>query len=133
MKKVISLLFLFSCAGAAFGAAGAAGFPVLAAGEAKKLTPKDTRARDVSVLISMTMGLLALVSAVIFLVTAENELATTYIVGRVGLGDYGVALAYCTVLIILMSLIIALIQFLVGERKLGRRKATAAFLPATGA
>lgn len=73
------------------------------------------------------------VSAVIFLVTAENELATTYIVGRVGLGDYGVALAYCTVLIILMSLIIALIQFLVGERKLGRRKATAAFLPATGA
>ena len=39
------------------------------------------------------------VSAVIFLVTAENELATTYIIGRVGNGDYGVALAYCTVLI----------------------------------
>ena len=34
------------------------------------------------------------VSAVIFLVTAENELATTYIIGRVGNGDYGVALAY---------------------------------------
>ena len=33
------------------------------------------------------------VSAVIFLVTAENELATTYIIGRVGNGDYGVALA----------------------------------------
>ena len=66
------------------------------------------------------------VSAVIFLVTAENELATTYIIGRVGNGDYGVALAYCTVLIILMSLIIALIQFLVGERKLGRRKSGAA-------
>lgn len=62
------------------------------------------------------------VSAVIFLVTAENELATTYIIGRVGNGDYGVALAYCTVLIILMSLVIAMIQFLVGERKLGRRK-----------
>jgi iron(III) transport system permease protein len=61
------------------------------------------------------------VSAVIFLVTAENELATTYIIGRVGNGDYGVALAYCTVLIILMSLAIALIQFLVGERSLGRR------------
>ena len=43
------------------------------------------------------------VSAVIFLVTAENELATTYIIGRVGNGDYGVALAYCTVLILLMS------------------------------
>ena len=63
------------------------------------------------------------VSAVIFLVTAENELATTYIIGRVGNGDYGVALAYCTVLIVLMSLATALIQWLVGERKLGRRRA----------
>jgi iron(III) transport system permease protein len=61
------------------------------------------------------------VSAVIFLVTAENELATTYIIGRVGNGDYGVALAYCTVLILLMSLAIAAIQWLVGERRLGRR------------
>ena len=61
------------------------------------------------------------VSAVVFLVTAENELATTYIIGRVGNGDYGVALAYCTVLIVLMSLTIALIQWLVGERQLGRR------------
>ena len=68
------------------------------------------------------------VSAVIFLVTAENELATTYIIGRVGNGDYGVALAYCTVLILVMSLIIALIQWTVGERKLGRRKGGA---PAT--
>ncbi len=63
------------------------------------------------------------VSAVIFLVTAENELATTYIIGRVGNGDYGVALAYCTVLIVLMSLATALIQLLVGERRLGRRQA----------
>jgi iron(III) transport system permease protein len=63
------------------------------------------------------------VSAVIFLVTAENELATTYIIGRVGNGDYGVALAYCTVLIVLMSLVTALIQLTVGERRLGRRAA----------
>ena len=66
------------------------------------------------------------VSAVIFLVTAEYELATTYIIGRVGNGDYGVALAYCTVLIILMSASIGLIQLLVGDRKLGRRKAAPA-------
>jgi iron(III) transport system permease protein len=65
------------------------------------------------------------VSAVIFLVTAENELATTYIIGRVGNGDYGVALAYCTVLIALMSIATGLIQFIVGERRLGRRSATA--------
>ena len=63
------------------------------------------------------------VSAVIFLVTAENELATTYIIGRVGNGDYGVALAYCTVLILLMSLAVAAIQWTVGERRLGRRQA----------
>ena len=61
------------------------------------------------------------VSAVIFLVTAENELATTYIIGRVGNGDYGVALAYCTVLILLMSMAVVAIQWLVGERRLGRR------------
>ena len=73
------------------------------------------------------------VSAVIFLVTAENELATTYIIGRVGNGDYGVALAYCTVLILVMSLIIGLIQWAVGERKLGRRKGGATAVPATAA
>ena len=69
------------------------------------------------------------VSAVIFLVTAENELATTYIIGRVGNGDYGVALAYCTVLILLMSAVTALIQLVVGERKLGRRKAAVVAVP----
>nr|WP_296016575.1 iron ABC transporter permease [uncultured Acidovorax sp.] len=65
------------------------------------------------------------VSAVIFLVTAEYDLATTYIIGRVGNGDYGVALAYCTVLIIFMSLTTMAIQWVVGERKLGRRRAGA--------
>ncbi len=80
----------------------------------------------VAALVYSFVRAMTTVSAVIFLVTAENELATTYIIGRVGNGDYGVALAYCTVLIILMSLAIALIQFLVGERKLGRRKAGAA-------
>ncbi|MFO1195999.1 MAG: iron ABC transporter permease [Burkholderiaceae bacterium] len=61
------------------------------------------------------------VSAVVFLVTAQTELATTYIIGRVGNGDYGVALAYCTVLIVLMLAATLAIQRLVGERRLGRR------------
>ena len=64
------------------------------------------------------------VSAVIFLVTAQYELATTYIIGRVGNGDYGVALAYCTVLMVLMSVVTLLIQKGVGERTLGRRAPT---------
>ena len=79
----------------------------------------------VAALVYSFVRAMTTVSAVIFLVTAENELATTYIIGRVGNGDYGVALAYCTVLIVLMSAAIALIQLLVGERKLGRRKAGA--------
>lgn len=80
----------------------------------------------VAALVYSFVRAMTTVSAVIFLVTAENELATTYIIGRVGNGDYGVALAYCTVLIVLMSAAIALIQLVVGERKLGRRKAGAA-------
>lgn len=77
----------------------------------------------VAALVYSFVRAITTVSAVIFLVTAENELATTYIIGRVGNGDYGVALAYCTVLIILMSAATALIQALVGERRLGRRRA----------
>jgi len=80
----------------------------------------------VAALVYSFVRAITTVSAVIFLVTAENELATTYIIGRVGNGDYGVALAYCTVLIVLMSLAIALIQWLGGERKLGRRSGAAA-------
>jgi iron(III) transport system permease protein len=83
----------------------------------------------VAALVYSFVRAMTTVSAVVFLVTAENELATTYIIGRVGNGDYGVALAYCTVLIILMSAAMGLIQLLVGERKLGRRK-SAALAPA---
>lgn len=80
----------------------------------------------VAALVYSFVRAITTVSAVIFLVTAENELATTYIIGRVGNGDYGVALAYCTVLIVLMGAATALIQLLVGERRLGRRKVAAA-------
>jgi iron(III) transport system permease protein len=76
----------------------------------------------VAALIYSFVRSMTTVSAVIFLVTAEYELATTYIIGRVGNGDYGIALAYCTVLIVLMSLATAAIQCLVGERELGRRE-----------
>jgi iron(III) transport system permease protein len=80
----------------------------------------------VAALVYSFVRAITTVSAVIFLVTAENELATTYIIGRVGNGDYGVALAYCTVLMLLMSMVTALIQYFVGDRKLGRRKAAPA-------
>jgi iron(III) transport system permease protein len=79
----------------------------------------------VAALVYSFVRAMTTVSAVIFLVSAEHELATTYIIGRVGNGDYGVALAYCTVLMALMAAAIALIQVVVGERRLGRRRAAA--------
>jgi iron(III) transport system permease protein len=63
------------------------------------------------------------VSAVIFLVSAQYEWATTYIINRVVNGDYGVAIAYCSVLIVLMLAVIGIIQVAVGTRRLGRRGA----------
>ena len=71
------------------------------------------------------------VSAVIFLVSAQYEWATTYIINRVVNGDYGVAIAYSSVLIVLMLVVIWLIQRVIGERRLGRREA-AATMPAAG-
>jgi iron(III) transport system permease protein len=63
------------------------------------------------------------VSAVIFLVSAQYEWATTYIINRVVNGDYGIAIAYSSALIVLMLVAIGIIQWLVGERRLGRRVA----------
>lgn len=61
------------------------------------------------------------VSAVIFLVTGEYNLATVYIVGRADVGEYGLAIVYATVLIVVMMMVLLLTQFLIGERRLGRR------------
>lgn len=63
------------------------------------------------------------VSAVIFLVTANYDMATSYIIGRVENADYGLAIAYSSVLIVVMIAAIALIQLAVGRRRLGRRYA----------
>ncbi|HKH33014.1 MAG TPA: iron ABC transporter permease [Beijerinckiaceae bacterium] len=65
------------------------------------------------------------VSAVIFLVSAEYNMATTYIVGRVEAGEFGLAIAYSSVLIVVMLVAILAFQRLVGERRLGRRGAIA--------
>jgi iron(III) transport system permease protein len=60
------------------------------------------------------------ISAVIFLVSAEYNMATSYIVGLVENGEYGVAIAYSSTLIVVMVAIIAGFQYLVGERRLRR-------------
>ena len=62
------------------------------------------------------------ISAVIFLVSANYDMATSYIIGRVENGDYGLAISYSSVLILVMLCVIALIQLAVGTRRLARRQ-----------
>jgi len=64
------------------------------------------------------------VSAVIFLATAKYNLATVYIIGRVEAGEYPLAIAYSSVLIVFMLAVLLAVQKLVGESRLGRRAAT---------
>ena len=58
------------------------------------------------------------ISAVIFLVSAEYDMATSYIIGRVENNDYGIAIAYSTALIFVMLAAVLILQLLVGERRL---------------
>ena len=99
---------------------GARGFTVLRTVLLPLLKPAVVAALVYSFVRAMTT-----VSAVIFLVSAEYEWATTYIINRVVNGDYGVAIAYSAVLIVLMLVAIWIIQKLVGERRLGRRAISA--------
>ena len=50
------------------------------------------------------------ISAVIFLVSAEYNMATSYSIGRVENNDYGIAIAYSTVLIVVMLTIVSIMQ-----------------------
>lgn len=61
------------------------------------------------------------VSAVIFLATAKYNLATVYIINRVEAGEYPLAIAYSSVLIVVMLAILLTVQAFVGEARLGRR------------
>jgi iron(III) transport system permease protein len=85
----------------------------------------------VTALIYSFVRAMTTVSAVIFLVSAQYEMATVFIINRAINGDYGIAIAYCTVLIVIMMLAIWLIQFLVGNRTIGRRSGGAVPQPAT--
>jgi len=62
------------------------------------------------------------ISAVIFLVSANYDLATSYILGRLENNDYGLAIVYASALIVVMLITIVIMQLLVGKRKLGRRE-----------
>lgn len=61
------------------------------------------------------------ISAVIFLVSAEYDMATSYIIGRVENNDYGLAIAYSTTLIFVMLAVVGTMQLIVGRTQIGRR------------
>ena len=79
----------------------------------------------VAALVFSFVRAMTAISAVIFLVSADYDMATSYILGRVEFGDYGLAIAYSSVLILVMLAAIGLIQFAVGKRELGRRETEA--------
>jgi iron(III) transport system permease protein len=73
-----------------------------------------------TLIFSFTHAMTA-VSAVIFLATAKYNLATVYIIGRVEAGEYPLAIAYSTVLIVFMLCVLLLVQRFTGSVKIGRR------------
>jgi iron(III) transport system permease protein len=75
-----------------------------------------------TLVFSFTRAMTA-VSAVIFIVTAKYNLATVYIINRVEAGEYPLAIAYSSILIALMLVVLLGMQMLVGEARLGRRAA----------
>ncbi|ENB2050858.1 ABC transporter permease [Vibrio fluvialis] len=77
-----------------------------------------------STLVYSFVRAMTTVSAIIFLVTPETRVATSYILNRVEDGEYGIAIAYGSVLIVVMLAIILLFDLLVGEARISRSKAT---------
>jgi iron(III) transport system permease protein len=61
------------------------------------------------------------ISAVIFLVSAQHNMATSYIIGRVENNEYGIAVAYSVVLIFIMLAAILSFQLMTRGRNIGRR------------
>ncbi len=82
-----------------------------------------------AIISSMVFGFthaITAVSAVIFLATAKYNLATVYIAGRVEVGEYALAIAYSSVLIVIMLFSVLMIQRLVGTADIGRRQGVGA-------
>ena len=86
----------------------------------------------VAALVFSFVRAITAISAVIFLVSANYDMATSYILGRVENGDYGIAIAYSSVLIVVMLLAIIVVQLVVGQRRMGRRTGHATTLELSG-
>lgn len=63
------------------------------------------------------------VSAVVFLVSADHDLATTYLIGLISNGSYGPALAYAGVLVVALFIVVVSLE---GALRAGERRLAAA-------
>ncbi len=71
-----------------------------------------------SALIYSFVRAITTVSAIVFLVTPDTRVAIAYILNRVEDGEYGVAIAYGSILIVVMLAIIFLFDWLIGETRI---------------
>ena len=76
-----------------------------------------------SALVTSFVKAMTTVSAIIFLVTADTRVATAYILNRVEDGEYGTAIAYGSILIVVMMSIILLFDWIIGDTRIARSKA----------
>ena len=76
-----------------------------------------------SALVTSFVKAMTTVSAIIFLVTADTRVATAYILNRVEDGEYGIAIAYGSILIVVMMSIILFFDWIVGDTRIARSKA----------
>ena len=76
-----------------------------------------------SALVTSFVRAMTTVSAIVFLVTADTRVATSYILNRVEDGEYGIAIAYGSILIIVMMAIILFFDWIVGDTRISRSKA----------
>ncbi|TCJ93954.1 iron(III) transport system permease protein [Volucribacter psittacicida] len=77
----------------------------------------------ISALVTSFVRAMTTVSAIVFLVTADTRVATSYILNRVEDGEYGIAIAYGSILIIVMMAIILFFDWIVGDSRIARSKA----------
>ncbi|WP_086108515.1 ABC transporter permease [Xenorhabdus vietnamensis] len=75
-----------------------------------------------SALVYSFVRAITTVSAIVFLVTPDTRVATAYILNRVEDGEYGLAIAYGSILIVVMLAVIFLFDYLVGEARISRSK-----------
>ena len=87
----------------------------------RRITLPLVRPAILSALVYSFVRSMTAISAVVFLVSAKYNMATNYIIGRVENNEYGIAIAYSTVLIFVMLAAIGLFQLMVGRRRMGRR------------